>query len=525
MNDIVKSDVLIIGTGIAGCCSALKLAEEKLNVTIITKMSDPQESNSNYAQGGIVGKVKNDSPELLAKDIYIAGAYLGNDKAIKMLSEEGPQMVPDFLINKVGVNFSKNKNDSMHYTSEGAHSKRRIYHSMDHTGRNIEEKLIEKVKQNKYITLIPNQMAIDLITTRHHSKDKLSVYYTNECLGAYVFDSVDNKVRMFFAKKTILATGGLGNIFLYTSNPCCSTGDGLAMAYRAGANIINAEYIQFHPTTLFHRDSNRFLITESLRGEGAKLKNLKGEYFMKNYDKRKDLAPRDIVSRAIYEELLKTEKGYVFLDLSDVIKQGVNIEQRFPTIYKKCKRLGIDMNNDLIPIVPAAHYFCGGIQVNLNGESNLKNLYAVGEVSCTGLHGANRLASVSLLEAVVWGVKSAEHISKFIDNHDNTIHYTKVSQWKGVNGYENVDPVLILQDWLTIKTTMWNYTGIVRTKKRLLRANADLNYLSHRIEKFYKESSLTKELIELRNGIIASLIIVKAALKNEESIGCHFRKN
>ncbi len=523
MKKTIEADVLIIGTGIAGCCAALTLAEKKINVILINKMEKATESNTRYAQGGIVGKADNDIPELLTKDIIEAGDYLGNEAAIFMLSDEGPQMVLDFLVDQVDVDFSKDNKGNIQCTSEGAHTIRRIFHVMDYTGKEIIEKLIKKVNENSYIKMFTSHMAIDLITTGHHSVDPLTVYQDNKCLGAYVLDSNNQEVLTFFAKKTILATGGIGALFLYSSNPSSATGDGLAMAYRSGAEIINAEYIQFHPTTLFHRDANRFLISESLRGEGGRLVNHEGEYFMEKYDSRKDLAPRDVISRAIYEETLKSDYGCVFLDLQEVVQHGIDVKKRFPTIYNKCYELGLDITKEFIPVVPSAHYFCGGVKADLYGRTTVKNLYAVGEVSCTGIHGANRLASISLLEGLVWGIKAGEDISRTISLSEAANDYNNISNWKAVTSPEIIDPVLILQDWLTIKTTMWNYTGIVRTKKRLVRANADLSYLSHRIEQFYKESFLTKELIELRNGIISALIIVRSALRNEKSMGCHFR--
>lgn len=519
-----ESDVLIIGSGIAGCCSALRLAEKKINVTLINKMEHSTESATKYAQGGIVSKGTNDSAKLLVKDILAVANHLGNKKAITILANEGPRLVSDFFIDTIGVDFTKDEKGNIQCTSEAAHSTRRIFYVKDHTGREIIDKLIKKVKENRYINLLTNHHAIDLITTGHHSEDPLEVYRENRCLGAYILDSQKNQVKIFFAKKTILATGGIGNLFLHTSNPPCATGDGLAMAYRARAEIINAEYVQFHPTTLFHRNANRFLISESLRGEGGRLKNLKGEYFMEKYDPLKDLAPRDIISRAIYDEIHHTKASYVYLDLSNLVKKNIDLPNRFPTIYNKCLDLGIDILKQPIPIVPAAHYFCGGIKVDLFGRSNLTHLYAIGEVSCTGVHGANRLASVSLLEGLVWGIRAADHISKTISN-ENQSDYNKIAPWKSVKTSEIIDPILVSQDWLSIRNTMWNYTGIIRTKSRLNRASADLSYLSHRIEQFYRESSLTKDIIELRNGILSALIIVRAALRNEKSLGCHFRKD
>ncbi len=524
MKERHESDVLIVGSGIAGCCCALKLAESNLKVTLINKMESPTESNTLYAQGGIVSRGEQDSSELLSQDILLAADHLGHYEAIEILAKEGPKLVNDFLIDQVGVDFTKNNKGELQHTSEAVHSARRVLFVKDHTGKEIISKLINRIEENPNITILTNHTAIDLITTGHHSQTPLDVYQNNKCLGAYVLDACTDKVKMLFAKKTVLATGGIGSLFLYTSNPSCATGDGLAMAYRAGAKIINAEYVQFHPTTLFHRDAYRFLISESLRGEGARLLNLKGEHFMEKYDPLKDLAPRDVISRAIYEEISRSDQGYVLLDAKNLVDRGINLPQRFPTIYERCLEMGIDIRKQPIPVVPAAHYFCGGIQVDLEGRSNLSNLYAIGEVSCTGVHGANRLASISLLEGLVWGIRAAENITQTVP-FDESHLFDNIAPWKDVETTEDVDPVLVLQDWLAIRTTMWNYAGIVRTKKRLTRAHADLGYLSHRIEQFYKESSLSKELLELRNGILSAIIIVRAALRNERSMGCHYRKD
>ncbi|MDH5681664.1 MAG: L-aspartate oxidase [Spirochaetota bacterium] len=520
----IESDVLIIGSGIAGCCCALSLADKGQKVTLLSKMDDGTESNTKYAQGGIVSGGEDDSPEQLIADIMAAADGLGHEEAVRILANEGPKMVSDFLVDSVGVQFTKDDDGNILFTSEAAHSARRVWYVMDHTGKEIINKLINKVKQHPNITLLTNHMAIDLITTGHHSENPLDIYLNNQCLGAYVYNSLSDTVTLFFARKTVLATGGVGNLFLHTSNPGSATGDGLAMAYRAGTKIINAEYIQFHPTTLFHRDANRFLITESLRGEGARLKNLKGDFFMENYDPQKDLAPRDIISRAIYEETHQTEKGYVLLDLSPLVKNNIDIPTRYPTIFTRCQELGMDIRTEPIPVVPAAHYFCGGIQVDLWGQSSLQNLYAIGEVSCTGIHGANRLASVSLLEGLVWGLRAAENISHTASDTVTTL-YDRIAGWKSVDSTESVDPILIYQDWLSIRSTMWNYAGIVRTKKRLTRANSDLGYLKHRIESFYRESRLSKALIELRNGILSATLIVQDALRNTRSMGCHYRKD
>ena len=336
MNKMSTSDVLIIGSGIAGCCTALKLAERKIKVTLITKMSSATESNTKYAQGGIAGRGHEDSPDLLMEDIQKAGDHLVNKEAVEMLAQEGPDMLIDLLIDHVGVEFNRDENNDFEFTSEAVHSARRIFHVMDHTGKDIINKLIAKIEENPYITLLTNHQAIDLITTGHHLNDPLRMYNTNKCLGAYVYDVDNNVVNVFLAKKTVLSTGGIGSLFLHSSNPACATGDGIAMAYRTGADIINAEYVQFHPTTLFHRDANRFLVSEALRGEGARLKNIEGDYFMDKYDPLKDLAPRDVISRAIYDEIHNHQlyTGHETFDISRDEGMPVNEEYALKGKFK-----------------------------------------------------------------------------------------------------------------------------------------------------------------------------------------------
>ena len=328
-------------------------------------------------------------------------------------------------------------------------------------------------------------------------------------------------MKIIFATYTILATGGCGAVFLYTSNPKGAIGDGYAMAYRAGARIVNMEYIQFHPTSLFHRDADGFLISETVRGEGARLKTKDGKTFMENYNEKRELAPRDEVTRAIYEEMTNTNSNYVYLDLASYAK--IDVKKRFPNIYKTCRQFGIDIIKQPIPVVPAAHYCCGGVLVDGWGRSSLKGLYAVGEVACTGVHGANRLASTSLLEGLVWGTRAAKHIAS---HFDPIVGYeaSDIHEWYYPKKEEEIDPALINQDWISIRSTMWNYAGIIRTKKRLDRARADLDYLRHRIEKFYREAKMDEKVVGLKHGIQVALLITYAALGNSVSRGSHFIK-
>lgn len=521
MND----KVLIIGSGIAGSSAALFLAEQKVPVILATRAKDPHESNTKYAQGGIVGNIEKDDEQAFIKDVLIAGDNKGLRSAVQILAKQGPVLIKDLFFDQLKMPFYKSDSGKLSLTKEGGHSSRRILHAGDRTGEVIETALIKKAKNNPYITILQNHTAVDLITVSHHSKHKEARYEGLTVLGAYVFDRKHKKVKKILSPRVILATGGVGQVYLYTSNPQGARGDGLAMASRAEARIINAEFIQFHPTCLYHKESKqRFLITEALRGEGARLKNLRGEYFMKHYDKREELASRDIVSRAIYSELIENDEEFVWLELKPLIQKGIDIEKRFPAIFAECQKYGLNILKNDIPVVPTAHYFCGGVAADEYGRTSLKNLYAIGEVSCTGVHGANRLASTSLLEGLVWARRAADDIAKtLLSSPPPDFKKWAVPEWDEGMVTEEIDPALILQDLNTIRSTMWNYVGIVRRKKRLERAVKDLQYLKHRIEDFYRQTKLTDDLIGLRNSTQAALVIAAAALRNQESRGCHYR--
>lgn len=514
-------DILVIGTGIAGLSAAIEGREAGLNIMVITKADKIEETNTNYAQGGIIAARDGDTAELLAKDLYRAGCGYNSRAAVELLSSEGPGLAHEFLINKVGVEFSRNRQGEYDYTEEAAHSSRRILHYEDHTGDSIQAGLIAYA-QKIGVEIHTSCTAIDLITNNHHSTDCQELYKEREVLGAYVYDETRQCVCTWFAQAVILASGGLGNLYQYTTNPPEATGDGISMAYRAGADIINAEFVQFHPTALFHKDIRRFLISESLRGEGAKLINKDGEPFMRNYSELGDLAPRDVVTRAIYEEMAREGSKYMRLDLASYYKGEKPIEERFSRIYSTCLSGGLDITKEPIPITPAAHYFVGGIKVDGDGRTSLKRLYAAGEVSCTGLHGANRLASTSLLEGLVWGVRAARHI-KASFRPIQLERLDAIPDWQLPQKPESFEPLMIYQDWNIIKMTMWNHVGIIRTRRGLERASADLNYHAHRINKFYKEASLSRDIIELRNGVVTAQIVIAAAMHNSRSIGCHFR--
>jgi len=515
----LTADIIIIGSGSAGAACALAAAKAGLSVLLLTSAPQLLESNTNQAQGGIVARPPGDTAESLAADIMNAGDGLCLPAAVELLAERVPELVDEFLIGEMGVKFNRNAQGELDYTQEAAHSVRRIVHADDLTGHEIAKKLIEAVEREPRIRALTRHTAVDLITIPHHSLDPLAVYGPVECLGAFVLEQETGRMLRVLGASTVLATGGLGQLYLHTTNPRGARGDGLAMASRAGATIINAEYVQFHPTAFYHRDADRFLISESVRGEGAILRNREGVAFMRDYHPDGDLAPRDVVARGILEEMLRTGAEYVLLDLSPL---RVDPKVRFPNIYETLLQYGVDVTKDLIPVVPAAHYFCGGVKVDLWGQTNLARLYAVGEVACTGVHGANRLASTSLLEALLWGKQAAQEAAR---SHRPLTAEAEgaVAQWHDEGLTETIDPLLGIQDWMLIKSTMWNYAGIVRTAKRLDRAVADLSYLAHRIEQFYRETKLTNALVGLRNGIRAAQVIAEAARRNRVSRGCHYR--
>ena len=518
-----QNDVIVVGTGISGLTTAIYLKKAGKDVILLTKSDKISESNTFYAQGGIVAAKKGDTPQMLSEDLIKAGANFNNSMAVDYFSKEGPKLVFDFLIDSAGVQFSRDEKGEIVYTEEAAHQVRRIVHYKDYTGEKIEIGLIEEAKRLE-IPILTGMTSIDLISNNHHSTDKQEIYKTREILGLYALENSTGEVHTFFASAVVLATGGLGNLYQHTTNPEVATGDGLSMAMRSGADIINSEFVQFHPTALFHRDIKRFLISEALRGEGAILKNHDGKPFMHEYSSMKELAPRDVVTRAIYDQMSKSGYEYMFLDLSNYYKGQDPIEERFYKIYSTLKKGGIDISKEPIPIVPAAHYFCGGIKVDKNGKSSIDRLYAVGEVSCSGLHGANRLASTSLLEGILWGKSCSESIINDIDEKSRKLFNT-IPNWEFPSWTQEFDPLLIDQDMKAIQLTMWNYAGIIRTKKGLQRAKSDLNYYYHRIIKFYQSAELNKSIIELRNSAVSASIIVDAALRNQKSLGCHFIKS
>ncbi|MBN1260090.1 MAG: L-aspartate oxidase [Anaerolineae bacterium] len=519
-----ETDVLIIGCGIAGAAAALRLAQDRQRqIMIVTRTYDVVETNTRYAQGGIVARGAEDSPDLLVEDVLRAGAGLSYPPAVRLLAEEGPDLVQRILVEGTRVPFDRTGQAQLSKTREGGHSVSRILHVGDATGRAIQEALIAELKTLPNVTLLQGHTTVDLITSSHHSRNPLAVYDPITCHGAYVLDRAQDTIHRILAPATILATGGVGRIYRHTTNPPGARGDGLAMAYRAGARVINAEYIQFHPTTLAMPGADNFLISEAVRGEGAKLFTPDGRHFMDTYAPRwGDLAPRDVVARAIHHEMLEHGYPHVLLDLANAM-DATRIPERFPTIYRRCLEAGLDITIDPIPVVPAAHYFCGGVQVDLWGRSTLEGLYAAGEVSCTGVHGANRLASTSLLEGLVWGDRAGRDIA--VRRDLTLIDRASIPPWQDVSEGAAADPVLVYHDSWMLQNIMWLYVGLARSTHRLARALRDLNHLWGSIDEFYRSTRLNDNLIGLRNMAQTAWIVTRAAWHNRGSRGAHFRQD
>jgi L-aspartate oxidase len=522
MSDLLETDVLILGSGIAGAVAAMELAKLGAQVTIVTRAKDPAESNTLYAQGGVIYRGIGDSPQALETDIMRAGDGHCNPRAVAILAQEGPDLLERILIDSAGVQFDRNQDGSLSLVREGGHSLPRIIHVADYTGKAIEEALVRVLKGYPNVRLMTGQTAVDLLTPSHHSLNRLVVYNPRSCVGAYLFDQTQGVVRRCLAKETILATGGLGQIFLRTSNPAGARGDGVAMAERAGARVINMEYIQFHPTTFHFEHAPNFLISEAVRGAGARLVNANGEPFMQRYSPEwKDLAPRDVVARSIHQEMLSRGLNHVYLDLRSYIPTA-DILAHFPTIYRACLAYGVDVTQDLVPVVPAAHYACGGVWVDEWGRTTIEHLYAAGEVACTGVHGANRLASTSLLEGVVWGHRVSDHLRRNM-RREQPIPPDDIPTWQD-DGLEAADPALISQDMSSIKNIMWNYVGLIRTTPRLHRALSELHHLEAEIENFYRRTLLNDDLIGLRNAVRTAVVVAAAAWENKRSAGAHYRE-
>jgi L-aspartate oxidase len=508
----LTSDFLVIGSGIAGLSYALKVASLG-TVSVVTKR-EVSETATNLAQGGIASVIsQDDSFESHIEDTMKAGAWLSDTEIVRMVIEGGPQAIEDLI--QWGVKFSKNDNDEYDLTREGGHSQRRILHAKDMTGQEIERALVAAADAHPNITFYENHIGVDLIT---EAKLKHRRVKPDRCLGAYVLDIESGEVITFGARITVLATGGAGKVYLYTCNPDVATGDGVAMAYRAGAKVSNMEFMQFHPTTLYHPLAKSFLISEAVRGEGAILKRSDGTAFMEQYHELKDLAPRDIVARAIDNEMKIRGDDCVFLDMTD--KDADYIKDRFPNIYETCLGYGIDITTEPIPVVPAAHYLCGGVNVDHWGESNIQNLFAIGEVSFTGLHGANRLASNSLLEGVVYGDRAAQRSRERIK--DTPEPFPPIEPWDFGSATDSDEEVVVAHNWDEIRRCMWNYVGIVRSNKRLVRALRRIQMIQEEISDYYWDFIITSDLIELRNIATVAEMIIRCALERKESRGLHY---
>lgn len=513
MHDQLEYDILIIGSGAAGLSLALKLADQS-NVAILSKDA-LIEGATLYAQGGVSAALdKHDSIESHVQDTLITGAGLCNPEIVRFVVERAQESI-DWLVN-MGVDFTRSNKSSkttspFHFHKEGGHTHRRVIHAADATGKAIETTLESRVRKHKNIELFEHHVAVDLITTHKLSKNR------QRCTGAYVLASREKKVKVFRSRNVVLATGGAGKVYLYTSNPDSCTGDGIAMASRIGCRIANMEFIQFHPTCLYHPMAKSFLISEALRGEGAKLLLKNGNEFMHRYDKRQELAPRDIVAKAIDHEMKRLGHDCVYLDISN--KSVEFIEQHFPNIYKHCLNLGINISAEPIPVVPAAHYTCGGVLINKNGQTDIPGLYAIGEVSYSGLHGANRMASNSLLECFVFAHSAYKHIQQNLSKSDMP---EKIPEWDESRVTNSDEEVVVSHNWDEIRRFMWDYVGIVRTTKRLHRAHHRIKLLQSEITEYYGNFRITKDLIELRNLALVAELIIKSALRRKESRGLHY---
>ncbi|MEO7931856.1 MAG: L-aspartate oxidase [Chthoniobacterales bacterium] len=503
-------DFVVIGSGVAGLTFARKAAATG-RVALITKRTG-SESNTAYAQGGVACVTSDeDSFDLHVNDTLVAGAGLCDEVAVRQIVMDGPERIQELI--DLGVQFDEGKTGEVDLTQEGGHSRRRILHAADLTGKEIERALIAAVTNHPQIDLLENHMAVDLITT-----GKLGYATEDRVLGVYVLNEHTGEVETVRSDRIVLATGGCGKVYLYTTNPDIATGDGVAMAWRAGATISNMEFIQFHPTCLFHPEAKSFLISEAVRGEGGILRNEKGVRFMETADPRMELAPRDIVARAIDAEMKRTGAKCVYLDISH--QPAEFVMRHFPNIHETCLRFGIDITKQPIPVVPAAHYQCGGVKTDIHGATTLKGLFAIGEVACTGLHGANRLASNSLLEGVVMAKRACDKAAT-LDYSANHEEY-RLPEWRAGNVQDVDELVVIYHNWDEIRRLMWDYVAIVRTDKRLQRAATRLRNLRREIQDFYWNFKLTTDLLELRNLVTVAGLIVDSALSRKESRGLNF---
>ena len=512
--DVLRTDCLVIGGGLAGSAYALYAAQAGLEVTVLS-LGKALEANSDWAQGGIIYDTSSDR-ELLTRDILEASDGTANPAAVRQLVTEGPAAVSELLLDELQVGFDRDEAGDLELTREGGHSARRIIHARDRTGHAILSAVAGRVDRTQRVTRRMDSVAIDLLTLSHNNENPEDRYAPLTCFGAYALTDGSPEPVAIVAKKTVLACGGMGQIYQHSTNHPGIVGHGVAMAYRVGARLIDLEYVQFHPTVFYGKNAPRFLITEALRGEGARLVNLQGEPFMDTVHARGSLAPRDIVSRAIHDELSTSGEPCVYLDLS-ALDRG-RLPDRFPTVYERCLEHGVDITREPIPVVPAAHYSCGGVHTDLQGRTNIRHLGAVGETACTGLHGANRLASTSLLECLTGARAAARADARDIAAVD--FRLPEPRPW--LSPPEQADPTLIHQDLNLVQQTMWNYAGIVRSQRRLTRARRILLELREEIQSFYRDCRVTRELVELRNAVQAGLLVVHAASLNPHSKGAHY---
>ena len=504
-------DVVVVGSGIAGLSFALKVAEAGKSVAIITKKNSA-ESNTNYAQGGIAAVTsRTDDVETHVTDTLDAGDGLCDAGVVREILKDGPACINELI--EYGVAFSQLDDGRVSLGKEGGHTKRRILHVKDVTGKAIEQALLRAIAENPLIETLEHHFAVELITSA-----KLRRPGEDRVLGLYVLDTQSEKVETFLAHAVLLATGGIGQVYAYTTNPAIATGDGIAMAARAGVAIRNMEFIQFHPTAFYSPDGSRFLISEAVRGEGGILRNLREDAFMKRYDTRADLAPRDIVARAIDSEMKESGSRHVWLDVRHLPK--ATLRERFPNIYDYCMGQGIQIEREMIPVVPAAHYLCGGVATSLDASTSLPGLYACGEVACTGLHGANRLASNSLLEAVVMARRGSEAVSGYLN--ERVLQYEKIPQWADGDLRDSDERVVLTHNRDELKRTLWDYVSIVRTDKRLQRARTRIQVLEKEINDYYWNFKVDVSLLELRNMILVAALIIDCALQRRESRGLHY---
>lgn len=513
----IATDCLVLGAGLAGSAYALQAARGGLHVELLS-LGEPLAANSDWAQGGIIYDPAGEAGSLAA-DILAASDGTANPAAIAQLVREGPAAVRELLIEELAVPFDREDSGELDFTREGGHQARRIIHRKDATGHAILAAVAARVDRTARIARRTGFVAIDLLTLSHNAEDTRDRYEPLTCFGCYALDTASGEVVAFVAKKTILATGGLGDVYLHTTNQPGSVGHGVAMAYRVGARVIDLEYVQFHPTVFFPRDGAPFLITEALRGEGAVLVDAKGGRFMDAMHPLGSLAPRDVVARTIKQHLARTGEACVFLDLSALRPEF--IRERFPAIHERCLAAGLDITRERIPVVPAAHFSCGGVHTDLAGRTNVRHLNAIGETACTGLHGANRLASTSLLECLVSAKMTAQaDAAEIAAGGAGSFRLPRPREWRSPT--KSADPLLVLQDLQQIQQTMWNYAGIIRSPRRLERARRVLLGLREDIQAFYRDCRPTRELVELRNAVQTALLVVHAAALNPVSKGCHF---